>query len=204
MNPSHRATQLLIERAGRGDESARLDLLERHRPQLRRMVAVRLDRRLAPRVDPSDIVQETLADAAARLDEYLRDRPLPFHGWLRQLAGEHVIQTHRRHVGAQRRSVIRESRTPEVSDNSAAELAGLLMADDTSPSDRLERQEQIEKVMAALEVLSAKDREVLVMRHLEQLPTAEIADALGLNEAAVRSRLVRALTRLRAYLEADA
>src|SRR5271156_997477 len=104
MTEATRLTEALINRAGQGDVTARHELLDRYRDYLRRMVATRLDRRLAPRVDPSDIVQETLADAAERLDDYLRDRPLPFHGWLRQLAGEHVIQTHRRHVGAQRRS----------------------------------------------------------------------------------------------------
>jgi RNA polymerase sigma-70 factor (ECF subfamily) len=167
------------------------------------MVAARLDRRLAPRVDPSDIVQETLAEAAGRLDAYLRDRPLPFHGWLRQLAGEYVIQAHRRHVGSQRRSVARESRPPGISDDSAVLLVNLIVADDTSPSNRVLRQERIERVMAALAGLPSRDREVLVMRHLEQLGTAEIAEALGINEAAVRARLVRALTRLRASLEDD-
>jgi RNA polymerase sigma-70 factor (ECF subfamily) len=203
MNETKPTTVLLVDQAAQGDESARRELLDAYRHDLRRMVAVRLDRRLAPRVDPSDIVQETLAEASERLDDYLRDRPLPFHGWLRQLAADRVIQTHRRHVGSQRRSVNRETRPPEICDDSAIQLVNLLTANDTSPSNRLLRQERIEQVMAALEVLSSRDREVLVMRHLEQLSTAQIADALGLNEAAVRARLVRALSRLRASLEED-
>jgi RNA polymerase sigma-70 factor (ECF subfamily) len=197
-------TQTLIDRAGQGDDTARRELLERYRGYLRRMVATRLDHRLAPRIDPSDIVQETLADAAQRLDDYLRDRPIPFFGWLRQIAGERVIDTHRRHVLAQRRSITRETRTPDLSEDSASELGRRLMANDTSPSNRLIRKERHEQVMAALTALSPRDREVLVMRHLEQLGTSEIADALGLTEGAVESRLLRALIRLRTRLEADA
>jgi RNA polymerase sigma-70 factor, ECF subfamily len=203
MNATTRRTEALIDRAGQGDDTARRELLEHYRDYLRRMVATRLDRRLAPRVDPSDIVQETLADAAERLDDYLRDRPIPFFGWLRQIAGERVIDTHRRHVLAQRRSITRETRTPELSEESAGELGRRLMANDTSPSNRLIRKERHEQVMAALTALAPRDREVLVMRHLEQLGTVEIAEALGITEGAVESRLLRALIRLRSRLEAD-
>lgn len=198
------ATQGLIDRAGRGDDDARHALLERYRGYLRRMVAARLDRRLASRIDPSDIVQDTLADAARRMDEYLRDQPLPFFGWLRQLAGERVIDAHRRHVFSQRRSVNRESRALELCDESAVALSRKLMASDTSPSNRMLRQERLDEVMAALAALSPRDREVLVMRHLEQLSTAEIAEALGITEGAVESRLLRALIRLRGRLETEA
>ena len=97
-------THDMIDRAGQGDEAARRLPLERFRDYLKSMVAVRLDRRLAMRLDPSDVVQETLVEASKRLEDYLRDRPQPFYGWLRGLAGERIIDTHRRHVTAQRRS----------------------------------------------------------------------------------------------------
>ncbi len=199
-----RPTEALIEDASRGESAARMALLERYRDHLKRMVAARLDRRLAARVDPSDIVQETLADAARRMDEYLVDRPLPFFGWLRQLAGDRVIDAYRHHVLAQRRSIHRESREPELNlpDDSALELSRRLMASDTSPSNRLIRQERLEEVMQALAALAPRDREVLVMRHLEQLATAEIAEALGISVGAVESRLLRALIRLRGRMEA--
>ena len=145
MTETTRQTEALIDRAGQGDDTARRELLERYRDYLPRMVATRLDRRLAPRVDPSDIVQETLADAAQRLDDYLRDRPIPFFGWLRQIAGERVIDTHRRHVLSKRRSIARETRTPELSEESAGELGRRLMANDTSPSNRLIRKERHER-----------------------------------------------------------
>jgi RNA polymerase sigma-70 factor, ECF subfamily len=194
----------LIDRAARGDVAARGQLLEGYRDYLRRMVAARLDRRLAARVDPSDVVQETLAAAASRLDEYLRDRPLPLGGWLRQLAGERIVDVHRRHVLADRRSVSRESRVPDLPDQSALDLGHRLLAGDTSPSNRLMHRERIDRILAELASLSPRDREVLVMKYLEQLSTTEVAEALGISERAVKARHVRALMRLRGRMEDDA
>src|SRR5271166_4336869 len=91
-------TDALLERAGRGDAQARQRLLERHRSRLKRMVAVRMDRRLAARLDPSDVVQEALADAARDLPEYLQSRPMAFYPWLRQLAWDHLLRLHRHHI----------------------------------------------------------------------------------------------------------
>lgn len=190
-------THELINGAHRGDEAARQQLLERYRDYLRRMVAVRLDRRLAARVDASDVVQETLVEAARRLDDYLRERPIPFYGWLRQLAGERIVDTHRRHVSALRRSVTLEQRDLDLPDASADELVRRLFTADTSPSNHLMRQERHDRLKGALASLPQRDREVLVMRHLEQLSTAEIAAMLEISEPAVKSRLLRALIRMR-------
>src|SRR5947208_13646251 len=121
-------TDVLVDRAASGDGSARQQLLVRHRGRLRQMVAVRLDPRLAARVDPSDVVQEALADAARKLDGYLRDRPLPFYPWLRRLAWERIVLLHRRHVRSQRRSVTREERPMELPDGSVRESARPLSA----------------------------------------------------------------------------
>src|SRR5262245_17630874 len=106
--PTPADTQELLERSARGEATARQELLIRHRDRLRRMVAVRLDRRLSARIDPSDVVQEALADAAGHLDDYLRDRPLPLYPWLRQFAWERLCKLHRHHLHTQRRSIIRE------------------------------------------------------------------------------------------------
>jgi RNA polymerase sigma-70 factor (ECF subfamily) len=199
---SDRDTEGLIERARRGDDAARQRLLEGHRARLRRVIAVRLDRRLLARLDPSDVVQDALVAAASGLDEYLRDRPLPFFAWLRQFAWERMIELHRRHVRAQNRSVVREEPwSPPLPDESVSHLASQLVASGTSPSRRMLRQERGDRVRAALEMLSDRDREVLVMRHLEQLENAEIAAVLGISEGAVRTRHVRALQRLRELLE---
>ena len=203
-SPASADTQELLDRSVRGDAAARQELLVRHRARLRRMVALRLDRRLGARLDPSDVVQEALADAAVHLDEYLRDRPLPFYPWLRQFAWERLVKAHRNHIHAQRRSIVREEQ-PEMplSQESVRQLAYQLLAGGTSPSRRLIRQEQRQRVRSALAELAAPDREVLVMRHLEQMETPEIAAALGISEGAVRNRQYRALVRLRALLEGE-
>jgi RNA polymerase sigma-70 factor, ECF subfamily len=195
--------QDLIDRAADGDSSARGEILEGYRDYLRRMVAARLDRRLAPRVDASDVVQDTLATATARLDEYLCDRRISLIGWLRGLAGERVIDAHRYHLAADRRTVARESRVPDLPDHSALDLGRRLFAGDTSPSNNLMRREQNDRILAALARLSARDREILVMKYLEQLSTAEVAEALGLSERAVKGRHVRALVRLREIMGND-
>jgi RNA polymerase sigma-70 factor (ECF subfamily) len=195
-------TERLLRRAADGDESARDQLLQRHRGRLRRMVAVRFDPRLAARVDPSDVVQETLAEAAAQLPRYLRERPVPFYPWLRRMAERRLIELHRRHVQARRRTVTREA-VGGLPDGSALALAERLLGRRSSPSARLHRQEQRERVRAALAALPGPDREVLVLRILEGLPTRETAEVLGISEVAVRSRQVRALERLKALLGPD-
>jgi RNA polymerase sigma-70 factor (ECF subfamily) len=192
-------TGALIQQASRGDGSARQQLLVRHRGRLRQMVAIRLDRRLAKRVDPSDIVQEALTDAAQNLSDYLRDRPLPFYPWLRQFAWQRLLMAQRHHIKAQRRSVLREQADdPLFPDQSAAELADRLFAGGTSPSQRLIRSELRRGVQEALGRLSPSEREILIMRHLEELSATEIGAVLEISPGAVRARLFRALERLRA------
>lgn len=197
-------TEALVLRAGHGDESARQQLLLRHRDRLRRLIALRLDRRLTARVDPSDVVQEVLADAVQQLPDYLRRRPLPFYPWLRQLAVDRLVELHRRHVQAQKRSVAREE--PGVfnlPDESAVELAARLIDLGSSPSQRLLKEELRQRVQDALARLNPRDRDVLVLRHLEQLSTAETAAVLQITEGAVKLRHLRALNRLRALLGDD-
>lgn len=196
-------TEHLLDRAAAGDPDARDRLLRRHRDRLRRMVAVRADPRLAARVDPSDVVQETIAEAATRLDRYLRDRPLPFYPWLRQIAQNRLADLYRRHVRARRRTVTREEAPAGLPDWSAAELADRLFARHSTPSAGVHRAERRDRVRAALAALAEADREVLVLRVLEELPARDVAAVLGTTEAAVRSRQVRALDRLRALLGAD-
>src|SRR5262249_27547053 len=169
-------------------------------PQVR-MVAWRSDRRLAARVDPSDVVQEVLLEASRKMDRYLRERPLPFFPWLRSLAGEHLATLHRRHVRARGRSVLREEAgVLNLPDESAAELASRLVTSSTSPTPRGLRQELGERVRQALGRLSERDREVLVLRNLEQLSVADSAEALRISAAAVKVRHLRALERLHALL----
>jgi RNA polymerase sigma-70 factor (ECF subfamily) len=195
-------TDELLNRTAHGDRAARDQLLVRHQQRLRKVVAWRLDRRLTARVDPSDVVQEVLAEASRRLPDYLRDRPLPFYPWLRQMALERLVELHRRHVQAQRRSVRREEAgLLALPDESIEELAGRLVASTSSPSDHVMQQEVRERVRAALKQLRPADREVLELRHLEQLSVAETAAVLGISTAAAKTRHLRALQRLRELLE---
>jgi RNA polymerase sigma-70 factor (ECF subfamily) len=197
-------TEQLIEQASQGDDQAREQLLGRHRGRLRRMVAVHLDRRLAARVDPSDVVQEALLDADRKLSDYLRERPLPFYPWLRRLAWERLVKLHRRHLKAHRRSITREE--PGVlalPDESALELAQRLITSGTSPSRNLMREEMQVRVQAALARLGERDRDLLVMRYVEGMSMKEIAAVVGASEAAVKMRHLRALDGLRRLLTDD-
>jgi RNA polymerase sigma-70 factor (ECF subfamily) len=196
-------TEVLISRVRSGDVVALDLLLMRQQQRLRSLIAFRMDRRLSARFDPSDVVQSTLAVAAQRLPDYLRKTPLPFYPWLRRLALERLIDFQRKHLQAEGRSVRREDAAMlRRSDDSVAGLARGLAAG-SSPSARLERHEMQARVAAALSQLDRADREVLVLRHLEGMSTAEIAATLALTEAAVKSRHFRAMERLRCSLRAD-
>jgi RNA polymerase sigma-70 factor (ECF subfamily) len=203
MAPRDPDTEDLIARASGGDPSACQQLLARHRDRLRRMVAVRLDRRLAARLDPSDVVQEALLEAAQKLAGYLRERPLPLYPWLRRIAWEHLLKMHQRHITAQKRSTREQQDGPGLADGSVLELAQRLVAPGTSPSNRLLREELRQRMRAALARLPDSDREILVMRYLEQLTMSDIAAVLGISEGAVKMRHTRALQRLCGLLGSD-
>jgi RNA polymerase sigma-70 factor (ECF subfamily) len=197
-------TEYLIGRAAAGEADARERLLTRHRSRLRQAIALRLDRRLATRVDASDIVQEALADAVRKLSEYLECRPLPFYVWLRQFALERLVDMHRRHIQAQKRSVTREeTRSLPITDESRLELADRLIATNGTPLAEILRDELRRRVRAVLERLPVRDREILVLRHLEQLSTRESAHVLDIAEGAVKTRHLRALRRFRQLMDGD-
>jgi RNA polymerase sigma-70 factor (ECF subfamily) len=184
-----------------GDADAREKLLVLYRDRLRQMVRLRMDRRMAGRVDPSDVVQEALADAAQNLDAYLDNPPLPFYPWLRQIAWERLLALHHKHVTAQCRSVKREERADiDLPDESVLGLAGRLMANGTSPSRHLLRAELRQRMHGALARLGTRDSEILMLRYLEQMSIDEIAATLGLSQGAVKTRQTRALIRLRDLL----
>jgi RNA polymerase sigma-70 factor (ECF subfamily) len=198
-------TDELLRRTSQGNASARDQLLTRHRNRLRKLIAYHLDRRLAARVDPSDVVQDVLIEAARKLPEYMHERPLPFYPWLRQIACDRLIELHRQHVQAQKRSVRREEPGAlALPDESLAELASRLVTSATSPSQRLLRKEIQQRVRDALKRLPGRDREVLEIRHLEQLSVAETAAVLGISQPAVKTRHLRALQRLQELLKEDA
>jgi RNA polymerase sigma-70 factor (ECF subfamily) len=197
MNPSSADTARLVRRAVQGDRRAIDELLSQYRPQLRRMVAVRMDSRLKARFDPSDIVQSVLAEAAQKMVAF-RQPPEHFYPWLRQLAWDELARIHRDHIRTKKRSVSREQDDWQgrVADESMLQLADRLAAQQLGPGSRLMQKELRSRVRAAIEQLPPQDREVLVLRFLEQLNVSDTAAALGISESAVKSRQFRAVERL--------
>ena len=195
-------TEELLQRAGEGDAAAIGQLLHHHRQRLRRMVAFRMDPRLSARLDASDVVQETLAEAADKIEEYIRKRPLPLYAWLRQIASRRLVHQHVRHLWTGKRSVNREEQADlPLSDRSALHLARQLQGPTAGPSSAMIKREQTERLRAALQRLRMRDREVLILRYVEQLPAKEIAAILDVTPAAVNMRHIRALERLRELVE---
>src|SRR5581483_4179215 len=153
-----------------GDADARAELFRHFRARLVHIVALRMDARLRGRIDPSDVVQEALADAHLSLDDYLHDQPLPFFLWLRKLACNHLVDLYRQHIVAKKRSVLREEVPgPALSNESAVELADRLAASGPSPSSAVRKDEMRLRVLALLQELSEHDREILTLRYLEGL-----------------------------------
>jgi RNA polymerase sigma-70 factor (ECF subfamily) len=162
---------------------------------------MRMDRRLTARVDPSDVVQETMKDAYGRMSEYFADPRLEFYPWLRRIAWDRLTDVYRTHVAAEKRSVLKEHPwTPNLNDESVAELAHSLVTSSVGPSQRAQEAELQARAAEALRRLKPHDREILVLRYLEQLSVEEIAAVLGISQTAVSSRHLRALQRLRRLL----
>lgn len=201
MSNSDAADHLLL-RIVHGDQKAVNQLLDRYRAKLRRMVDVYIDPRVAVRADASDVVQEALAEAAIKLPEFARQGNFPFYPWLRQLAWERLVQLHRRHIGAAKRSVKREQAGGGFdSEQSVLRLAEWVAAKESSPSQRRIREERRHELMISLQTLPEHYRQVVVLRHLEELQFDEIAAILQLGAEAVRSLYRRAIERLHGLLK---
>lgn len=196
-------TDALLQNLREGNDKAVNELLERHRTPLRRMIELRLDRQMARRVDASDVVQDVFMEASGRLREYLENPRLPFHVWLRHLARDRMIDLHRRHRGALRRSMDREQALPVSQENSGDQLMDQFKDDELTPAAENIRREFEERFLLALEQLETDDREMILMRHFEQLGNNEVAEILGLTPPAAGMRHLRALRKLRNVLGED-
>jgi RNA polymerase sigma-70 factor (ECF subfamily) len=196
-------TAALLERAAAGDADALGRLFARHRDRLRRLVQLRLDRRLAGRLDASDVLQEAFLEMTRALGHYLRNPEQPFFLWLRLVTGRKLQALHRRHLGTRLRDAGREvSLERGLPGASSVALAAHLLGRLTTPSQAAARAELRLRVQEALNGMNALDREVLALRHFEQLSNKETALVLEVSEAAASNRYVRALARLKDLLGA--
>jgi len=195
-------TARLLEQARLGDRKALNEVFARHKARLRRMVELRLDRRIQARIDASDVIQDAYVEAFTRLDEYLRDRSYPLFLWLRLLVGERLLKLHRHHLGTQMRDAglevsIYRGALPAAT---SAALAAQLLGEYTSPTQAALRAERLLRIQEALNTLDPIDREILSLRHFEQMTLAETALSLQIGESAAAKRHIRALKRLKSIL----
>jgi len=191
-----------LSRLTQNGQEALADLFCQHRDRLWRMIRLRLDHRLAARMDPSDVLQEVYLDAVQRLGGYLDNPAIPFPLWLRLLTGRRLLEVHRRHLGAKRRSAEQELSLEQGAwpVASPAAFADHLVGSLTSPSQAAMRHEVQGRLADALSRMDPIDREVLVLRHFDELSNNEVAGLLGLQKSAASNRYVRALDRLREIL----
>jgi RNA polymerase sigma-70 factor (ECF subfamily) len=199
VTPDSERTSALLDEVRGGDGAALGRLLDGHRPALRAFVEARFDDRLRARLDPSDVVQEAQLEVARRVGEFLEQRPMPFHLWVRKLAYQRLLNARRDHLRRAKRAVGRERPLP---DRSSLLLARPLVHAGPSPSQQAEAREFADRVGRAVADLGDADREVLLMRHAERLSYAEVACLLAIEPAAARKRYGRALIRLRNVLSA--
>ena len=193
-------TAVLLDRLRAGDDQAVGELFELYRERLWRMLYVRLDRRLGRRVSPEDVLQEAFIDVAKRIGEYVAEPSVPFYVWLRFLTVQRMQMIQRTHLGAQMRDVGLEIGDDRVLVSSES-MAGQLVGDMTSPSQVAIRRERQDRLRAALDEMDPLDREVLALRHFEELGNNEVAEVLGISKDAASKRHVRALKRLKEILQ---
>lgn len=201
MNSDVVTSERLLEQAIRGDRSSWGAVLAAHASRLNRLVAARLDRRLQGRIDADDVLQEICLEAWRSLPNYT-SQSQPFYLWLRGVAGNKLLEVHRRHLGTQKRDARREQQGlgGASPDSTSVLLVSLILDSATSASAVARREELKSRLHESLEQMDALDREVLVLRHFEQLTPAETAAVLGIKEKAAGMRYLRAVKRLGSIL----
>jgi RNA polymerase sigma-70 factor (ECF subfamily) len=195
--------EALVLRLREGDRGVLGDLFGLHRQRIWRMIRFRMDRRLAARIDPDDVLQEAFLAARTRIDNFLAEPRGSFFVWLRMIALQTLFDQHRHHIGAEMRNAARDVRIdqPDSSNTSlclAAQLAGTL----TSPSQAAAGLELMRQLEQAIASMAALDQEIIAMRHFEDLTNVESAEALGISPTAASNRYVRAIARLKEILTA--
>ena len=202
MDSAADSNEELAIRLRRGDAGALADLFAMHRPRLWRMVNFRIDRHLAGRVDPDDVLQEAYLAAAQRIEHFAAGGFASPIVWLRLIVQQTLVDVHRKHVGTQMRDAGREVSIfgGHYPQSTSASLAIHLAGDGTSPSFAAARGETLDAVQKAIESMDPLDQEVLALRHFEELTNTEVAEVLGIQVKAASIRYVRALRRLKELL----
>jgi RNA polymerase sigma-70 factor (ECF subfamily) len=197
-------TEALLRHAGQDDPDVLGDLFSRHTDRLKRMVRLRMDRRLQGRVDVADVLQESFLEALKCFPEYQRKPTMSFFVWLRCITSRQLLDIHRRHLGAKARDARREISIDQEAfpEATSAALAAQLLGCLTSPTEAAVRAERRARLQVALENMDPIDREILALRHFEQLSNVEAAEVLGIQTSAASKRHLRALQRLRQILKA--
>jgi len=194
--------EVLLARAAAGESLAWGALLTTHQQRLVRMVAFRIDPRLSGRLDPADIVQEAFVEASKHRDDYFRTSSGPLFLWLRGVVRHKLLELHRYHLGTRMRDAKRDrpidARTSFA--GTTAAMCAQLTAGLTRPSVAAARDEVQARLTEALDQMDSTDREILALRHFEQLSNAEAAELLRIQEGAAAKRYMRALGRLRQIL----
>jgi RNA polymerase sigma-70 factor (ECF subfamily) len=196
--------ETLVNDVIHGDRQALAELFAHYRDRLWRIVNFRMDQRLVGRVDADDILQEAYLDAEKRIEHFLHDSPDSFFIWLRLIVNQTLIDVHRRHLGTQARDASRERSISGAwsAESTSFSLSQHLLGHLTSPSQAAVRAELAEQLNVALAGMGGLDREVLALRHFEELSNSETARALEISEQAASLRYVRAIVRLKKILEA--
>ncbi len=168
-------------------------------PRLQQFIDLRLDSQARGRLQASTIVQEACLDALRRQTDYERLDGVPLYVWLRGLARDRLVDSYRRSFGvANRDRQPGEGVAPPVS---SAAIVETLVAKKRALPEFGSGRDEIGRLVETLEVLSPEDREIITMRHFEQLSNGEVAEVLGLSESTSSARYVRALERLGASLK---
>ena len=189
----------LISRVARGDQNALAELFSQHRDRLWRLVTFRMDPRLHGRVDADDVLQEAWLAAVQRIDHFLVDASRSIFVWFRLITSQTLVDIHRRHLGTQKRNAGNEFSIDRgwSSSSTSTSLSFHLLDNLTTPSEAALREELTQKLNEALADMKDIDREVLALRHFEQLTNRESAQVLGISEQAASDRYIRALARLK-------
>ena len=193
----------LLERLRTDGEQTLAEAFAVNRERFWHLVTFRMDQRIAARVDADDVLQEAFVAASTRLPHYLRDPSFTLFVWLRMIVAQTLVDVHRRHFGTEMRSAAREASVggPQYPQTTSVSLAAHLVANQTSPSNAVQREETSQTLSDAIEKMSPLDQETIALRHFEGLTNSETAEVLGISVTAASNRYVRAISRLKDILE---